>query len=77
LTDRFEAFERYPKDGGALSFDHMLNIAEARYTEQDLININPDVEPFGVNNSPNSPYVRIKGQQCYVRIRDWPMTPLH
>ena len=55
----------------------MLNIAEARYTEQDLININPDVEPFGVNNSPNSPYVRIKGQQCYVRIRDWPMTPLH
>jgi len=71
LTDRFEAFERYPKDGGALSFDDMLSIAEARYTEQDLININPDVEQFGINNSPNSPYVRIKGQQYYARIRDW------
>jgi hypothetical protein len=71
LTGRLEAFERHPRDRGLLSFDEMLNIAEARYTEQDLITINPDVEPFGVNNSPNSPYVRIKGQQYYARIRGW------
>ena len=49
----------------------MLTIAEARYTEQDLTTINPDEEPFGVNNSPNSPYFRIKGQQYCARIRDW------
>jgi hypothetical protein len=71
LINRFEAFETYSKDGGTLSFDDILNIAEAHYTEQDLITINPDVEPFGVNNSPNSPYVRIKGQQYCARIRDW------
>jgi hypothetical protein len=49
----------------------MLGIVEARYTDEDLITINPDVEPFGVNNSPNSPYVRIGGQQYYAGIRDW------
>ena len=47
LTGRLEAFQHYRKGGGALSFDEMLGIAEARYTEQDLIIINPDVEPFG------------------------------
>jgi hypothetical protein len=36
-------------DGGAVSFDEILGIVEARYTDQDLITINPDVEPFGVN----------------------------
>ena len=51
--------------------DTSFGIAEARYTEQDLITINPEMEPFGVNNSPNSPYVRIKGQQYYARVRDW------
>jgi len=71
LTGRLEAFENFRKGGGALSFDEMLTIAEARYTERDLITINPDVEPFGINNSTNSPYVRIKGQQYYARIRDW------
>ena len=71
MMARLEAFEACRKDGGTLSFDEMLSIAEARHTEQDLITINPDVEPFGVNNSPNSPYVRIKGQQYYARIRDW------
>jgi hypothetical protein len=70
-TDRLEAFESYREGGGAFSFDEMLSIAEARYTGQDLTAINPDVEPFGVNNSPNSPYVRIKGEQYYARIRDW------
>jgi hypothetical protein len=71
MTARLEAFEAYRKDGRTLSFDEMLGIAEARYTEQDLITINPDVEPFGVNNSPNSPYLRIVGRQYYARIRDW------
>ena len=71
LTGRLEAFQHYRKGGGALSFDEMLTIAEARYTERDLITINPDVEPFGINNSTNSPYVRIKGQQYYASIRDW------
>ena len=71
FTDRLEAFESYREGGGALSFDEMTSIAEARYTEQDLTTINPDVEPFGVNNSPNSPYLRINGQQYYARIRDW------
>ena len=51
LTGRLEAFQHYRKGGGALSFDEMLRIAEARYTERDLITINPDVEPFGINNS--------------------------
>ena len=46
MTARLEAFEAYRKDGRTLSFDEMLGIAEARYTEQDLITINPDVEPF-------------------------------
>jgi hypothetical protein len=67
LTGRLEAFEAYRKDGGTLSFDEILGIIEARYMDQDLITINPDVEQFGVNNSPNSPYVRIGGQQYYAR----------
>jgi hypothetical protein len=71
MTARLEAFESYQKDGGAVSFDEMLSIVEAHYTDQDLITINPDVEPFGVNNSSNSPYVRIGGQQYYAGIRDW------
>ena len=71
MTARLEAFESYRKDGGAVSFDEMLGIVEAHYTDQDLITINPDVEPFGVNNSSNSPYVRIGGQQYYAGIRDW------
>jgi len=71
MMARLEAFDSYRKDGRTLSFDEMLGIAEARYTEQDLITINPDVEPFGVNNSPNSPYLRIGGRQYYARIRDW------
>jgi hypothetical protein len=71
MMGRLEAFEAYRKDGGEVSFDEMLGIVEAHYTDQDLITINPDVEPFGVNNSPNSPYVRIGGQQYFARIRDW------
>jgi hypothetical protein len=71
MTARLEVFEAYRKDGGAVSFDQMLGIVEAHYTDQDLITINPDVEPFGVNNSPSSPYARIAGQQYYARIRDW------
>jgi len=71
MVTRLEAFEVYPKDEVTVSFDEMLSIVEAHYTEQDLITINPDVEPFGVNNSPNSPYVRIGGQQYYARSRDW------
>jgi hypothetical protein len=68
---RLEAFETYCKDGATVSFDEMLSIVEAHYTNQDLITINPDVEPFGVNNSPYSPYVRIGVQQYYARSRDW------
>jgi hypothetical protein len=71
MMARLEAFESYRKDGGAISFGEMLSIVEAHYTDQDLITINPDLEPFGVNNSPNSPYVRIGGQQYYAKIRDW------
>jgi hypothetical protein len=71
MMARLAAFEAYRKDGGAVSFDEMLGIVEAHYTDQDLITINPDVEPFGVNNSSNSPYVRIGGQQYYAGIRDW------
>jgi hypothetical protein len=71
MMARLEAFDSYRKDGGALSFDEILSTAEAGYTERDLITINPDIEPFGINNSTNSPYVRIKGQQYYARIRDW------
>ena len=71
MTARLEAFEAYRKDGGAVSFDEMLGIVEAHYTDQDLITINPDVEPFGVNNSPSSPYLKIGGQQYYAGIRDW------
>jgi hypothetical protein len=70
MMARLEAFEPYRKEA-AVSFDEMLGIVEAHYTDQDLITINPDVEPFGVNNSPNSPYVRIGGQQYYARVRDW------
>jgi hypothetical protein len=71
MTARLEAFEAYRTDGGAVSFDEMLGIVEARYTDQDLITINPEVEPFGVNNSPSSPYLKIGGQQYYAGIRDW------
>jgi hypothetical protein len=71
MTARLEAFEAYRNDGGAVPFDEMLAIVEAHYTDQDLITINPDVEPFGVNNSLSSPYVRIGGQQYYVKFRDW------
>ena len=71
MTARLEAFEAYRTDGGAVSFDEMLGIVEAHYTDQDLITINPDLEPFGVNNSSNSPYVRIGGQQYYAGTRDW------
>jgi hypothetical protein len=71
MRARLESFESHRKGGGPVSFDELLSISEARYTEQNLITINPDVEPFGVNNSPNSPYVRISGQQYYARIRDW------
>ena len=71
MMHRLEAFESYCKDGRPITFDEMLNIVEARYREQDLITINPDVELFGVNNSPNSPYLRIAGQQYYARVRDW------
>lgn len=71
MTARLEAFEAYRTDGGAFSFDEMLGIVEAHYTDQDLITINPEVEPFGVNNSPSSPYLKIGGQQYYARIRDW------
>ncbi len=71
MMHRLEAFELYCKGGRPLSFDEMLNIMESSYTEQDLITINPDVEPFGVNNSPNSPYLKIAGQQYYARVRDW------
>jgi hypothetical protein len=71
MTARLDAFEAYRKDGGAVSFDEMLGIVEAHYTDENLITINPDVEPFGVNNSSNSPYVRIGGQQYYAGIRDW------
>jgi hypothetical protein len=71
IRARLEAFESYQKDGGTVSFDEMLGIADANYSDQDLITINPDLEPFGVNNSPNSPYVRIRGQQYYASMRDW------
>jgi hypothetical protein len=71
MMARLEAFEAYRTDGGAVSFDEMLGIVDAHYTAQDLITINPEVEPFGVNNSPNSPYLRIGGQQYYAGIRDW------
>jgi hypothetical protein len=71
MMARLEAFEAYRKDGAPIAFDEMLSIVEAHYTDQDLITINPDVEPFGVNNSLNSPYVRIGGQQYYAKIRDW------
>jgi hypothetical protein len=71
MTARLEAFEAYRKDVTTASFDEMLGIVEAQYTDQDLITINPDVEPFGVNNSPRSPYTSIAGQQYYARIRDW------
>ncbi|MGA8598164.1 MAG: hypothetical protein WB676_25885 [Bryobacteraceae bacterium] len=71
MATRLEAFEVYRKGGAAVSFEEMLSIVEAHYADQDLITINPDVEPFGVNNSPNSPYVRIGGQQYYARSRDW------
>ena len=71
MTARLEAFEAYRKDVRTASFDEMLGIVEAHYTDKDLITINPDVEPFGVNNSPSSPYVRIGGQQYYARTRDW------
>ena len=71
MAARLEAFESYRKDGGTVSFDEMLGIVEAHYTDRDLITIKPDVEPFGVNNSPSSPYVRIEGQQYYARFRDW------
>ena len=54
MTARLEAFEAYRTDGGAVSFGEMLTIVAARYTEQDLITINPDLEPFGVNNSRHS-----------------------
>jgi hypothetical protein len=71
MMARLEAFEAYRKGGGAVPFDEMLSIADANYSDQDLITINPDLEPFGVNNSPNSPYVRIRGQQYYASMRDW------
>ena len=70
MTARLEAFEAYRKEA-PVSFDQVLGIVETHYTDEDLITINPDVEPFGVNNSPNSPYVRIGGQQYYAKIRDW------
>jgi hypothetical protein len=70
MTARLEAFEAYRKEA-PVSFDQMLGIVEAHYTDQDLITIKPDVEPFGVNNSSNSPYVRIGGQPYYAGIRDW------
>jgi hypothetical protein len=71
MMHRLEAFEAYCEDGRPISFDDMLKIVEARYTEHDLITINPDAEPFGVNNSPSSPYLRIAGQRHYARARDW------
>jgi hypothetical protein len=71
MMARLEAFETYRKEGATVSFDEMLSIVEAHYTDHDLITINPDVEPFGVNNSPNSPYVRIGRQEFYARTREW------
>jgi len=71
MRARLDAFEAYRNDGGTVSFGEMLSIVDAHYSDQHLITINPDLEPFGVNNSPNSPYVRIRGQQYYATIRDW------
>jgi hypothetical protein len=70
MTARLESFEASRKEA-PVSFDQMLGIVETHYTDQDLITINPDVEPFGVNNSSSSPYVKIGGQQYYAKVRDW------
>jgi hypothetical protein len=71
MRARLDAFEAYRNDGGTVSFGEMLSIVGANYSDRHLITINPDLEPFGVSNSPNSPYVRIRGQQYYATIRDW------
>ena len=34
MMARLEAFEAYRKDGGAVSFDEMLGIVEAHYTDR-------------------------------------------
>jgi hypothetical protein len=54
-----------------LTFEEMLQIYEIDYSAQDLMVVDPGAEPFGINNTPDSPYLMIKGRAYYAKLRDW------
>jgi hypothetical protein len=58
-------------ENSPVTFEEVLQIHEIGYTDQDLRVVEPALEPFGINNSPESPYLSIKGQQYYAKLRDW------
>jgi hypothetical protein len=58
-------------DNSPVTFEESLQIHEIGYADQDSRVVDPDLEPFGINNSPESPYLSIKGAQFYAKLRDW------
>jgi hypothetical protein len=66
--DAFNAMNRNPD----IAFKYIQQVIHQHYKDDEhLVEVDPDIEPFGINNKEDSYYVRCKGSRYYVKPDDW------
>ncbi|WP_417784407.1 hypothetical protein [Terasakiella pusilla] len=74
-SEKFSIFTvekaQWPIPPSEKTFSKFIDILTWSPNNEDLYEIDPASEPIGFQNSPDSPYLAVKGKQFYIRETDW------
>lgn len=71
-SQRYRIFSEHGSDASkALGFHELCRIINAGFTSDDVVPVDFDANPFGINNSDDAMYRSTHGSTYYVKARNW------
>lgn len=71
-SQRYQIFSEHGSDASkALGFHELYRIINAGFTSDDVVPVDFDANPFGINNSDDAMYRSTHGSTYYVKLRNW------